>query len=54
MQAGDLVYGYTEGISVYIADSAGLSFWDFELYLGLQEQGRLRSIPLKEAYRSGL
>lgn len=36
VQAGDLVFGYGSRISVYIADSEGLSHWDFSAYIRLQ------------------
>ncbi|MEN1925025.1 PAAR domain-containing protein [Luteimonas qiangzhengi] len=54
VQAGDLVFGYYEEINVYIADSSGLHYWDYEVYLDIQREDLVRPIPLRDAYQSGL
>lgn len=56
VQAGDLVYGYGyfHRINVYIADSAGLHFWDYNEYVRIQEHDAFRAVPLKQAYKAGL
>lgn len=54
VQAGDLVFGYGSRVSVYVADSAGLSHWDFPKYIAIQETDPVRAFPLRISYRTGL
>ena len=54
VQAGDLVFGYGSRVSVYIADSAGLSHWDFLEYIRIQNSDPVSTFPLRMAYRTGL
>lgn len=54
VQAGDLVFGLMWKINVYIADSAGLSYWDYTEYRRIQDLDSMEPIPLRRTYRSGL